>query len=198
MAGKAVAGILTGKYNPSGRLPVTFPYTTGQIPIYYNHRNSGRRGTQGLYQDIQSTPMYEFGYGLSYTEFEYGPLTVSVSGSDKSVTSSDDGTSGNGVLSFSSDQKLTASVTVTNTGDRDGKEVIQWYVCDPYSSITRPVRELKHFEKQMLKAGESRTFTFEIDPEKDLGFVDSEGNPFLEKGDYYIMVNDRTVKVHLD
>ena len=231
-AGQAVAGILTGKYNPSGKLPVTFPYTTGQIPIYYNHRNSGRRGTQGLYQDIQSTPMYEFGYGLSYTDFEYGPLTVSVmeaddagagvsssaspeaasssislsgtvssesssSGAASFVTSSD-GTGEDNVLHFTREQKLTATVTVTNTGDRDGKEVVQWYICDPYSSITRPVKELKHFEKQLIKAGESRIFTFEIDPVRDLGFVDSEGNPFLEAGDYYIIVNNQKVRLHLD
>lgn len=192
MGGHAVAGILTGKYNPSGKLPVTFPYTTGQIPIYYNHRSSGRTGTQGRYQDIPSTPMYEFGYGLSYTEFEYGPLTVSVTGSADEVQS------GSGdVLSISAEQRLTAEVTVTNTGGMDGKETVQWYICDPYSSVTRPVKELKHFEKQMLKAGESHTFTFEIDPARDLGFVDGDGNAFLEAGDYYIIVQDQRMKINV-
>lgn len=176
MAGPAVAGTLTGKYNPSGKLPVTFPYTTGQIPVYYNHRNSGRRGTQGLYQDIPSTPKYEFGYGLSYTEFEYGDLTVS---SD----------------TVSADGSLTASITVRNAGDMDGKETVQWYICDPYSSVTRPVRELKHFEKRLIRQGDTATFTFDIDPERDLSFVDHEGNRFLEPGDYYIIVKDRKVRI---
>lgn len=178
MAGTAVAGILTGKYNPSGRLNVTFPYTTGQIPIYYNHRESGRRGSQGLYQDIPSTPMYEFGYGLSYTEYEYGSLEVS---SD----------------TFTVNDRLTASITVRNAGNMDGKETVQWYISDPYSSLTRPVKELKHFEKRLLKSGEEYTFTFEIDPMRDLSFVDSEGNRFIEPGDFYIIVKDRKVKITL-
>ncbi len=168
-AGKAVAGILSGRYNPSGRLPMTFPYTTGQIPIYYNHRNPARRGTQGWYKDIQIEPMYEFGYGLSYSTFEYSPVTLS---SDR----------------VAKDGKVTASVTVKNTSEVDGKETVQWYICDPVCSITRPVRELKHFEKVMLKAGESRTFTFEIEPCRDLSFVDRNGERFLEDGEYHIIV----------
>ena len=173
-AGNAVAGILSGKYNPSGRLPMTFPYTTGQIPIYYNRRNSARRGTQGLYKDIQSEPMYWFGYGLSYTTFDYSPVTLS------SDTVSENGT-------------VTASVTVTNTGKSAGKETVQWYICDPFSrSIARPVRELKHFEKQLLQPGESREFRFEIDPKRDLGFVDKNGTPYFEKGEYRIIVGEST------
>lgn len=178
MAGPAVAGILTGKYNPSGRLTVTFPYTTGQIPIYYNHRNSGRRGTQGLYQDIPSTPMYEFGYGLSYTTYDYGQIEVSSS-------------------SLDADGTVTASITVRNTGDMDGKETVQWYICDPYSTITRPVRELKHFEKRLIGSGEEETFTFEIDPARDLSFVDGDGERILEPGDYYIIVKDQKVRITL-
>lgn len=189
--GNAVAGILTGKYNPSGKLPVTFPYTTGQIPIYYNRRSSGRTGMQGRYQDIPSTPMYGFGFGLSYSDFSYGTLTVCVDGSGNRVSS------GEGVLDFTLGQTLTAEVTVTNTGDTDGKETVQWYIRDPYCSVTRPVRELKHFEKQMIASGESRTFRFEIDPVRDLGFVDSGGNPFIEPGDYFIMVGDQKVTVRL-
>lgn len=177
-AGPAVAGILSGRYNPSGRLAITFPYTTGQIPIYYDRRNSGRRGTQGLYQDIPSTPMYEFGHGLSYTTFEYGPVTVS------SEEVSKDGT-------------LTAEVVVTNTGDVDGKETVHWFICDPYSRLTRPVKELKFFEKQMIKAGESRTFRFEIDPLRDLGFVDENGNRYVDSGEYRIIVKDQTVKINV-
>ncbi len=177
-AGNAVAGILSGKYNPSGRLPMTFPYTTGQIPIYYNRRNSARRGTQGLYKDIQSEPLYGFGYGLSYTSFEYSPVTLS----SDSVTA--DGT-------------VTARVTVTNTGSRDGKETVQWYICDPYSSITRPVRELKYFEKALIKAGESKAFTFEINPSRDLAFVDRNGKPFLEKGSFKVIVGGNEAEFSL-
>ena len=106
------AGILSGKYNPSGRLPMTFPYTTGQIPIYYNRRSPARRGTQGWYKDIQIEPMYEFGYGLSYSEFEYSPITLSADRVAK-------------------DGKVTATVTVKNTSDVDGMETVQWYICDP-------------------------------------------------------------------
>lgn len=177
-AGTAVSSILSGKYNPSGRLPMTFPYATGQIPIYYNRRSPARRGTQGLYKDIQSEPMYEFGYGLSYSRFEYSDVTLSSDG-------------------VSSDGTVTASVTVTNVSDVDGAETVQWYVCDPVCSITRPVKELKHFEKAVLKAGESKTFTFEIVPMRDLSFVDSHGDNLLEKGEYKIIVKDSAIVLHL-
>ena len=176
--GPAVASVLTGKTNPSGRLNVTFPYTTGQIPIYYNHRESGRKGSQGLYQDIPSTPMYEFGYGLSYTTYDYGTLTVSAD-------------------SFTVNDTVTATVTVSNTGEMDGKETVQWYISDPYSVITRPVKELKHFEKRLIKAGETQTFTFEIDPMRDLSFVNADGERYIESGDYYIIVKDRKVRITL-
>lgn len=178
-AGKAVAGILSGRYNPSGRLPMTFPYTTGQIPIYYNRRSPARRGTQGRYKDIQTEPMYEFGYGLSYSTFEYSPVTLS------SGTVSKNG-------------KVTASVTVRNTSTVDGKETVQWYICDPVCSITRPVKELKHFEKALLKAGESKTFTFEIEPDRDLSFVDRTGERFLESGEYYIIVKDSKAALNVE
>lgn len=178
-AGKAVAGILSGRYNPSGRLPMTFPYTTGQIPIYYNRRNPARRGTQGWYKDIQIEPMYEFGYGLSYSTFEYSPVTLS---SD----------------SVAKDGKVTASVTVRNTSDVDGMETVQWYICDPVCSITRPVKELKHFEKVLLKAGESKTFTFEIESYRDLSFVDRTGKRFLDSGEYHIIVKDSKVVLNVE
>lgn len=178
-AGKAVAGILSGRYNPSGRLPMTFPYTTGQIPIYYNRRNPARRGTQGWYKDIQIEPMYEFGYGLSYSTFEYSPVTLS---SD----------------SVAKDGKVTASVTVRNTSDVDGMETVQWYIYDPVCSITRPVKELKHFEKVLLKTGESKTFTFEIEPYRDLSFVDRTGKRFLDSGEYHIIVKDSKVVLNVE
>ena len=178
MGGPAVAEILTGKANPSGRLSVTFPYTTGQIPIYYNQRNPARGSSQGRYQDIPSTPMYEFGYGLSYTDYEYGEIELS---SD----------------SLTADSRITARITVKNIGDMDGKETVQWYIRDPYSTVTRPVKELRHFEKRLIPAGGSCTFEFEIDPMRDLSFVDCKGDRILEPGDYYVIVKDRKVRITL-
>lgn len=175
--GRPVAGVLSGRVNPSGKLSVTFPYSTGQIPIYYNRRKSARPHI-GKYQDIPSEPLYTFGHGLSYTEFRYGDLKLSKTAVKRG-------------------EKLVAEVTVTNAGRRDGAEVVQWFISDPYCSITRPNRELKHFEKQLLKAGETRTFRFEIDPMRDLSFVDADGHRFLETGDYYIQVKDRKVKLEI-
>jgi len=168
MAGPAIAGLLSGKYNPSGKLTVTFPYTTGQIPIYYNRRSSARTGTQGLYQNITSNPMYEFGYGLSYSDFEYSPVTLSA------------GTVGHAGT-------VTAQVTVTNKSKVDGMETVIWYIRDPYCTITRPMKEVRHFEKKMVKAGESVTYTFEICPDRDLCYVNEEGEKVLEPGEFYIM-----------
>lgn len=162
MAGPALADVISGAESPSGHLTMTFPRSVGQIPIYYNRRSSGRRGTQGIYKDdMPITPLYEFGHGLSYATFEYSDITL-------------DG--------------LTATVTVKNTSSVDAKEVIQWYVQDPASVITRPVKELRHFEKRMIKAGESETFTFEIDPLRDLGFVDSFGHKYVDPGEYVLSV----------
>lgn len=175
--GRPVAGVLSGRVNPSGKLSVTFPRTTGQIPVYYNRRQSSRP-RQGLYQDIPSTPLYEFGHGLSYTSFEYGDLKLS----RESVTGG---------------ETLTAEISVTNTGERDGAETVHWFISDPACRITRPLRELKHFEKQVIPAGETRVFRFRIDPARDLSFVDSDGNRFLEPGDYYIMVKDRKVRLQV-
>lgn len=172
-----MAGILSGRINPSGKLAMTFPYSTGQIPIYYNRRKSGR-GHQGFYKDITSDPLYPFGHGLSYTEFKYGTVTPSAT----KVKRGD---------------KLSAEVTVTNTGSRDGAETVHWFISDPYCSITRPVKELKHFEKQFIKAGETKTFRFDIDLERDFGFVNEDGKRFLEAGEYHILVQGQTVKIEL-
>ena len=174
---RSMAGILSGRINPSGKLAMTFPYSTGQIPIYYNRRKSGR-GHQGFYKDITSDPLYPFGHGLSYTEFKYGTVTPSAT----KVKRSD---------------KLSAEVTVTNTGARDGAETVHWFISDPYCSITRPVKELKHFEKQLIKAGETKTFRFDIDLERDFGFVNEDGKRFLEAGEYHILVQGQTVKIEL-
>lgn len=174
---RSMAGILSGRINPSGKLAMTFPYSTGQIPIYYNRRKSGR-GHQGFYKDITSDPLYPFGHGLSYTEFKYGTVTPSAT----KVKRSD---------------KLSAEVTVTNTGARDGAETVHWFISDPYCSITRPVKELKHFEKQFIKVGETKTFRFDIDLERDFGFVNEDGKRFLEAGEYHILVQGQTVKIEL-
>lgn len=174
---RSMAGILSGRINPSGKLAMTFPYSTGQIPIYYNRRKSGR-GHQGFYKDITSDPLYPFGHGLSYTEFKYGTVTPSAT----KVKRGD---------------KLSAEVTVTNTGARDGAETVHWFISDPYCSITRPVKELKHFEKQFIKVGETKTFRFDIDLERDFGFVNEDGKRFLEAGEYHILVQGQTIKIEL-
>ena len=174
---RSMAGILSGRINPSGKLAMTFPYSTGQIPIYYNRRKSGR-GHQGFYKDITSDPLYPFGHGLSYTEFKYGTVTPSAT----KVKRGD---------------KLSAEGTVTNTGARDGAETVHWFISDPYCSITRPVKELKHFEKQFIKVGETKTFRFDIDLERDFGFVNEDGKRFLEAGEYHILVQGQTVKIEL-
>ena len=168
---------MTGRINPSGKLPITFPYATGQIPIYYNRRQSARPH-QGKYQDLTIEPLYEFGHGLSYTTFEYDDLKASATQLKKG-------------------DKLTVEVAVTNTGDRDGAETVHWFITDPYSMITRPVKELKYFEKQTIRAGETRTFRFEVDLLRDLGFIDGDGKRFLEKGTYYVQVKDKKVKLEL-
>lgn len=168
--GKPVAGLLSGRLNPSGRLAVTFPRTTGQIPIYYNQRRKARPD-QGAYLDLPDTPMYPFGHGLSYAEFRYGEIRqVSV-------------------------EPLVLELTVTNTSSRDGAESLLWYVSDPVCSITRPVRELKHFEKRLIRAGDSETFRFEVDPLRDLGFVDETGRRFLEPGEYWIQAGPQKFRL---
>ena len=147
------------------------------VHVQWHRRKSGR-GHQGFYKDITSDPLYPFGHGLSYTEFKYGTVTPSAT----KVKRGD---------------KLSAEVTVTNTGARDGAETVHWFISDPYCSITRPVKELKHFENQFIKAGETKTFRFDIDLERDFGFVNEDGKRFLEAGEYHILVQGQTVKIEL-
>ena len=174
----ALAGILSGRICPSGKLAITFPYAAGQIPIYYDRHKSGRRGSQGIYKDITSEPLYPFGHGLSYTTFSYGEPHV--------------------VGSASLDAPFTVEVSVTNTGSVDGKEAVLWYVSDPYCSVvTRPVKELKFFEKRLIKAGATEVFRFEVDPSRDLGYMDGDGKYFLENGEFHIMAGDRDLKLVL-
>jgi beta-glucosidase len=175
-AGNAIADVLFGDVNPSGKLTTTFPQDVGQIPLYYNHKNTGRPLPQGgwfqkfrsNYLDVSNEPVYPFGYGLSYTNFKYGPVTLSAT-------------------SMKGDQPLTASVTVTNTGTREGKEVVQLYLRDRVASITRPVKELKGFQKIDLQPGETRTVTFRITT-KDLSFYNSDLKFGWEPGDFDVMI----------
>ena len=176
-AGTPLAGLVSGRLNPSGKLAITFPLATGQIPIYYSMRQSARP-TSGGYQDISSEPKYWFGHGLSYTNFSYGTVKLSANTINKK-------------------SKLVAEVEVTNTGNRSGKETAFWYISDPVASITRPMKELKFFEKLELKAGEKKTFKFEIDPERDLSFPDKNGMMRLESGDFYLTINDQRIKFEL-
>jgi beta-glucosidase len=174
--GSALAGILSGRINPSGKLAMTFPLTTGQIPIYYNLRKSARPyGNQGLYQDISSQPLYTFGHGLSYTTYNYGKLNLSASKIRKG-------------------EKLVAELEVENTGKQEGAETVLWFISDPACSISRPVKELKFFEKKTIVPSTKTTYRFEIDPMRDLSYTDATGKRFLETGEYYVIVNDQKVK----
>lgn len=183
-AGYAIADVLTGKVNPSGKITVTFPQNVGQIPIYYAHKNTGRPLEDGQwfskfrsnYLDVSNEPLYPFGFGLSYSRFEYSPLSVNKS-------------------TLKGNETLTASVTVTNNSAFDGKEVVQLYIRDVVSSVTRPVKELKGFEKIFLKAGESRKVDFKITPEL-LKFYDNNVKYDWESGEFMIMIgtNSRDVK----
>lgn len=176
--GNPLAQMIAGRINPSGKLSITFPYSSGQIPIYYNMRSRARRA-QGKYQDIPTEPLYEFAHGLSYTTYEYGDLKLSAE-------------------KVARGGKLSAEITVKNTGDMDGLETVHWFILDPASSITRPMKELKHFDKQLIKAGESKTFKFDIGLDRDFAFINSKGEKFLENGDFYVMVKDKKVKVVLE
>lgn len=183
--GDAICDVLFGDKSPSGHLTMTMPKALGQIPIYYNHLNTGRpvpegakeyRKYQSNYIDVRNDPLYPFGYGLSYTTFAYSDLHLSST-------------------SMNANGKVKASVTVTNTGSREAAEVVQLYIRDIYASVVRPVKELKGFERIMLKAGESRKVEFEITPDL-LKFYNSNLDFVLEPGDFDIMVggNSRDVK----
>lgn len=172
----AIADVVFGDVNPSGRLTVSMPWNVGQIPVYYNHLNTGRpknpadpsfQKYRSNYIDAPNEPLYPFGYGLSYTDFDYGDLTLS---------SADLGDGG----------EVTASVRVTNTGSRAGVETVQFYIRDLKGSVARPVRELKHFERVSLAPGESRTVEFRITPD-DLKFYDYDLHYVAEPGDFEVM-----------
>lgn len=187
-AGYAIADVLYGKVNPSGKLPMTFPRSVGQVPIYYNAKNTGRplsddksdkcefEKFRSNYIDECNTPLFPFGYGLSYTSFGYSDVQL-----NKTQLSGND--------------QLTASITLTNNGKYDGNEVVQLYIRDMVGSVTRPVKELKGFQKVFLKAGESKKVSFTITPE-DLKFYNSELKYDWEAGEFDIMIgtNSHDVK----
>lgn len=187
MGGPAISDLLFGKVSPSGKLPVTFPRTVGQIPLYYNHKNSGRppspdqlgrklgtpenpEGYANYYLDVDFTPAYQFGYGLSYSQFEFSDLNLS----EKKIDLKG---------------KLKISVKVTNKGNFEAEEVVQLYIHDLFGSATRPVKELKGFQKIKLKPGEEKNVIFTITP-KDLRFYDSDMKYNAEPGDFEVFVGN--------
>jgi len=175
-AAPAIGDVLFGDVNPSGKLPVTYPQNVGQIPLYYNHKSTGRPLAEGRwfekfrsnYLDVSNDPLYPFGYGLSYTSFQYSEISLSTSLIDAGT-------------------ELVASIDVTNTGTVDGAEVVQLYIRDVVGSVTRPVKELKGFEKIFLKAGESRTVRFKIITDL-LKFYNYDLEYVFEPGEFEIMI----------
>lgn len=175
--GDAIAQTLFGVNNPNGKLPITFPRSVGQIPIYYNHKNTGRpylgatdpeQKYKSRYTDSDNSPLFPFGFGLSYTNFSYSNLTISTN-------------------KISRNETLKISVNVTNSGNYDGAETVQLYIKDVVGSVTRPVKELKRFEKVIIKKGETKTISFEI-TSNDLKFYDKNMKFTAEPGDFEIFV----------
>jgi beta-glucosidase len=169
-SGNAIAQVLFGDYNPSGKLPMSFPKSVGQLPLYYNHFNTGRPGPKkevfwSHYTDESNEPLYPFGFGLSYTKFDYSNLIVNTK----------------------NPKSIQVTVTIKNYGKFDGEEIIQLYIHDKLASIVRPIKELKGFKKISLKTGESKTIQF-ILTEKELGFYNANGTFIFEPGEFEIMV----------
>ncbi|MBB5636330.1 beta-glucosidase [Pedobacter cryoconitis] len=178
-AGNAIADVLVGNYNPSGKLTATFPRNVGQIPLYYNHKSTGRpydgvsnEKFKSRYIDSSNDPLYPFGFGLSYTNFTFSPVKL-----DKST--------------LKSGQTIKATVEVKNTGNFDGHEIVQLYIQDIYGSVTRPVKELKGFQKIFLKKGESKEVTFTIDAEM-LKFYNTDLKFAAESGDFNVFIGSNS------
>jgi len=184
-AGYAVADVLFGDVNPSGKLTTTWPQNVGQVPLYYNYKMTGRPLPEGKwfqkfrsnYLDVSNDPVYPFGYGLSYTSFSYSDIKLSSS-------------------SLKGNQTLTASITVTNTGSKDGKEIIQLYMRDVIGTNSRPVKELKGFQKIELKTGESKTVSFNITT-ADLKYYNTDLKYDWEPGEFHIMIGGNSKDVKL-
>jgi beta-glucosidase len=178
--GNAVAQVLYGDYNPSGKLPMSFPRNVGQCPIYYNNYNTGRPTNVDKnvfwshYTDVEKTPQFPFGFGLSYTTFEYKNLKINKT-------------------AFVKGEPVQVSVEVSNSGNYDGKEVVQLYIHDDAASLARPVKELKGFELIDLKKGETKIITFTL-TDKELGFFDNDGNYLVEAGTFKIMIGGSSDK----
>ena len=182
-AGDAICDVVFGNKSPSGHLVTTFPKSEGQIPLYYNHLNTGRPATKKWFQlytcsymDIDNEPLYPFGYGLSYTTFEYGDIVLDTN-------------------EMTEIGKIKVSVRVANTGNYDGAEVVQLYIRDVFASISRPVKELKGFKRIDLKKGESQVVEFEITADL-LKFYNSSLKYVCEPGDFELMIgpNSRDTK----
>jgi beta-glucosidase len=183
-AGHAIADVLTGDYNPSGKLPISFPHSEGQIPVYYNHFNTGRpaseepgHGYQSSYIDLPLGPRYAFGHGLSYTSFRYDHLQL-----DRHQ--------------LHENEHLNASFELTNTGARAGSETVQLYLRDKVATLVRPVQELKDFQKITLQPGESRTVHFVIDRDK-LSFYDAQLRWVAEPGEFEIQIGSASDEIRL-
>ncbi|MCL5096685.1 MAG: glycoside hydrolase family 3 C-terminal domain-containing protein, partial [Candidatus Omnitrophica bacterium] len=181
MGGQAVAEILFGRVNPSGRLPVTIPRHAGQLPVYYNARKSKlywvKQGWGHSYADLDPSPLYPFGFGMSYTRFEYRGLKLS----QHQVTPT---------------EPVEISLEVKNAGDRPGEEVVQLYIEDVISSVSTPVKDLKGFRKVALEPGETRTCSFKLEP-KDLALLDANLTPVVEPGQFRIMVGASSEDIRL-
>lgn len=181
-SGNALAQVIYGDYNPSGKLPMSFPRSVGQVPLYYNNKNTGRPSPVNPgevfwthYIDQKNTPLYPFGYGLSYTEFEYDTLLVS--------------------NTYSDNKQIEVIVNVTNTGKRKGVETVQLYLKDVYASVIRPLRSLKGFEQISLQPGETKKITFTL-TDNELGFYDNQGNWLVEPGTFDVFVGtDSTTEI---
>jgi beta-glucosidase len=182
-AGNAIADVLFGSYNPSGKITVSFPRSVGQIPVYYNHKNTGRpfhgedfAKFKSDYLDMPNEPLYPFGYGLSYTTFSYSDVKL-----DKTT--------------LKGNETLTATVTVTNTGNYPGEETVQLYISDPVASVTRSVEDLKGFKKVTIAPGQSKDVTFTITT-NELKFYNSNLKYDWEAGQFFIRIggNSRDVK----
>lgn len=175
-SGNAIAQVLFGAYNPSGKLPMSFPRSVGQIPLYYNYNSTGRPAPKDLvfwthYSDESNEPLYPFGYGLSYTKFDYSDLVVSPMTKGFRIT-----------------------VSVKNAGTIVGEEVTQLYIRDKVASVVRPVKELKGFKKYVLQPGEKKTIEFVL-TEQELGFYDNDGKFIVEPGEFDIMVGTNSQSV---
>jgi beta-glucosidase len=179
-AGNAIAEVLFGEANPSGKITMTFPRNVGQVPIYYNAKNTGRPFDENQkytskYLDVPNTPLYPFGHGLSYTTFSYGDIKLSKT-------------------SIAATDKLQVTVNISNTGNYDGEETVQLYIRDMVGSITRPVKQLRRFEKVTLKKGESREVSFTLTVE-DLKFFNKDLKWVSEPGDFRVFVGTSSQEV---